>query len=377
MNLPFKHWQRVLTGLGSLALMAVSPAGLALSFQWQENALPDSEMELFGVAASPDRLLALGRIGTSPDSEPVAATSTDGLDWQIVDIGLAGRFGVDILHTDDGFIISLEDGSLRIGDLGDGGWNETTPPDEFRLQSPQLVEHEGRLLLFGRSESLANTSQIIATEDFASWETLYESLAVTSTTALANPVSTGSTMAMRVLPGPPSIPLNNLWFSTDGSNWEDFDGSGLAYLISALTARGAVLHAVAISPSGSDQSLQTLSRGSADADWQRIIHPELQIDSPGPIGGGAPGLVLRAIVDDQQALLTSIDGSSWTLQAFTPSGGIADFVAWRGGWVAVGETAVRGQPQGSVPVPAFSAGGLALLMLGLLLLGRLSLRRAG
>ena len=108
-------------GLGLLLLFSMpSPA---LLFDWQEQPWPAESMQLFKVVASPERLIAIGRVGISPDFEPVAVTSTDGRNWQIGDLGLDGRFASDLIHTDDGFILALEDGSLRIGDPN-RGWDE-------------------------------------------------------------------------------------------------------------------------------------------------------------------------------------------------------------------------------------------------------------
>jgi len=348
----------------------------ALPFEWREAALPVEDMQLTRVAAGPEYLLAIGGIGTLQDFQPLVATSADGLDWRIVDIGLAGRRATDVIHTGDGFIVALDDGSLRIGGL-DRGWTEITPPAEARLTFSSLVEHQGRLLLFGFSEENSRASRVIAGANFQSWEILYERTQVLGAPGFADPVSSGWGLAMHILFGPPSIPFDNLFFSTDGSNWAPFDDGGAGYSVRALSARDSILYA---SVSGSPGTLQIFRRGPDDADWQRFPHPEFQVESSGPMQGGTPGLILGATIDGQRALLASIDGDSWARQGFAPSGAISDFVAWRGGWVGVGESALRGQPQGTTPVPTISTLGLVMLalMLGLFARARFSPRqRAG
>ena len=358
-------------GLGLLLLSSMpSPA---LIFDWQEHPWPAENMQLSKVVASPERLIAIGRVGVSPDFEPVAVTSTDGRNWQIVDLGLAGRSASDLIHTDDGFILALDDGSLRIGDP-DRGWDEIQPPDETRLLSPSVVEHQGRLLLFGQLASNFRTSKIIATPDFMTWEVLWEQSGLFSGPGLFDPISSGTALAMTIFYEPPTVPIGTLLHSGDGLVWEGY-GDGFRLEPTSITSRQGTLFARTRETSGSIHALRILRRGPSDVDWQPIIHPDILVNSSGLIRGGAPGLVLRVAIDGQQALLTGIDGSSWTQQTFKPSSFVFDFSAWRGGWVGVGDTVVLGRPQGSVPVPALSGLGLLLLILSLLALMRFSLRR--
>ncbi|MFN2335136.1 MAG: hypothetical protein ABR550_12020 [Wenzhouxiangellaceae bacterium] len=363
MNLRFLWRKNMLAGLGLVALSMVLTPAHALVFQWQENVLPVEDMRLLRVAASSAHLIAIGRVGNSPDLDPIAATSTNGLDWQIVDIGLAGRFATDIIHGEDGFIVALDDGSLRIGDL-DTGWNEVAPPADLRLQRTRLIEHQGRLLLFGSAASDLRTSRIIALADFQTWSTVFEQTDVTSGTGLSNPASIGSALALLFAPGPPSFPARHLGLSSDGSTWELFESEFTSDTSSIATRQGS-LFAVTRDAFDNAQPLHILRRGPADLEWQQISHPEIIVEAAGPMRGGAPGLVLRATLNGQQALLTSVDGSTWTRQGFTPTRHPVDFVAWRDAWVGVGETALRGQPQGSVAVPALSTLALLLLAAGL------------
>lgn len=371
------HWLQIgaLRALGLGLLLLASMPSLALVFDWQERAWPVENMQLFKVAASPERLLAIGRVGISPDFEPVAVTSTDGRNWQIIDVGLAGRRASDILHTEDGFIVALHDGSLRIGDP-DRGWDEIVPPDGVRMQFPSLVEHQGRLLLFGRLVNIARTSGIIATPDFQTWDVLWEQSDFFVGPGLVDPISSGTALAMTIIFGPPTAPIGGLLHSSDGIVWEgNDDGFGFSLEPTSIASRQGTLYARTRETSGNIHPLRILRRGPSDVDWQPIVHPDFLVNSSGLIRGGAPGLVLRVTIDGEQALLTGIDGDSWTRQAFTPAGFIRDFVAWRGGWVGVGDTVVLGRPQGSVPVPTLSGLGLALLILSLLALTQLSLRR--
>ncbi len=378
MDSQFIDWRRTPARLGlivSATLFSIfsAPAN-ALIFDWQEQAWPAENMELGKVAASPERLIAVGRSGTSPDFEPVAVTSSDGRNWQIVDLGLAGRFVSDILHTDDGFILALEDGSLRIGDP-DQGWDEIVPPDPVRLRSPSLVRHQGRLLLFGLSATIGvRTAMINASTDLQTWETLFSQSGNTFAPFLSSPASTGSALALIFVLPAPAIGIV-LGFSTDGSTWEFCcDGLGGSN-VSSTTVREETLFAVVRDIFQGTQPLRIARRGPSALDWELVLHPEILVESASPIRGGPSGLVIRATIEGQQALLAGVDGSSWTRQAFTPSGFIQDFVAWKGGWVGVGDTVVLGRPQGSVPVPTLSGRGLALLVLLLLTLMRLSLPR--
>lgn len=358
----------------SIVLAITSAPVQAQVFQWQENSWPAEDMHLSKVAASGERLIAVGRIGTSPDFEPVAVTSTDGRNWQIVDLGLAGRFVSDILHTDDGFILALEDGSLRIGDP-DQGWDEIVPPDEVRLRSPSLVKHQGRLLMFGMSATIGvRTAMINASADLQTWETLFSQSGNTIAPFLSDPASTGSALALIFVLPAPAIGIV-LGFSTDGSTWEFCcDGLGGSN-VSSPTVREETLFAVVRDIFQGIQPLRIARRAPSALDWELILHPEILVESASPIRGGPPGLVLRATIEGQQALLAGVDGSSWTRQAFTPSGFTQDFVAWQGGWVGVGDTVVLGRPQGSVPVPTLSIPGVLLLALGLLSLARFSRRQ--
>jgi len=364
MNLLLLRLKGSLAGLGLVILSMVSISGHALPFQWQENLLPVEDMRLHRVAAASGHLIAIGAIGTSPELDPVAATSTDGLVWQIVDIGLAGRFATDIIHSDDGFIVALADGSLRIGDLDGSGWSEVTPPADLRLRSTSLVEHQGRLMLFGLAATSPLTSRIIASADFQTWETVFEMTGVTSPTGLSEPASIGSALALLFTPGPPTIPARGLGVSSDGSTWEIFEG-GFFSDTSSIATRQGILFAVTREIVGGPQPVQILRRGPSDFEWQQIFQSEISAQSAGPLRGGTPGLVLRIMSEGQQVLLTSADGSTWTRQEFTPMGHPVDFVAWRDSWVGVGETALRGQPQGSVPVPVLSTLALLLLAVGL------------
>jgi len=363
------NWQRI--GLVLAALMTATAPAHGLVFQWQENPWPEPDMQLGRVAASPDVLIATGSRGVSPAVEPVAVSSIDGRDWQIIDIGMDGRTATDLIYTGTGFIVALEDGNLLIGDV-DEGWNEVAPPAELRQQSPDVLEHQGRILLFGRVASDPETSQVIATEDFGTWELVWERTLVTGGSSPNEPVSSGAAIAMGLLPGPPAAPVNQLLFSMDGGNqWETFNGGQADFDLGALAVRGPTLYGVGRDPLQGVQPLQTLRRTPPEPDWQRVFHPDIQVENPGPIRGGAPGLVLQARVAGQHALLTSSDALSWTPQSFTPSAAISDFVAWRDGWVGVGQAAVLGLPQASVPVPGLSRTGIAMMMLSLLALALL------
>ena len=208
MNSQFIDWRRMPARSGLIVAAALfsffSLSAHALIFDWQEQAWPAENMQLFKVAASPERLLAIGRVGVSPDFEPVAVTSTDGRNWQIIDLDLAGRLVSDILHTDDGFILALEDGSLRIGGP-DQGWDEIVPPDEARLRLASVVDHQGRILLFGQRVSSFRTSRIVGTEDFLSWDVLWEGSDLFVGPFLIDPVSSGAALAMMTISGPPTV----------------------------------------------------------------------------------------------------------------------------------------------------------------------------
>jgi hypothetical protein len=377
MNSKFTYRKRMPTGFSPFVLAVVlsiaSSPVQAQVFQWQENSWPAEDMNLSKVAASAERLIAVGRTGTSPDFAPVAVTSTDGRNWQIVDVGLAGRFVSDILHTEQGFILALEDGSLRIGDP-DQGWDEIVPPDEARLRLASVVEHQGRILLFGQLVSNFRTSRIVATADFLAWDLLWEGSDLFVGPFLIDPISNGTALAMSIVFGPPAFPIAGLLYSSDGIDWEGHD-DGFRLAPTSIATRQGTLFARTRETSGNIHPLRILQRGPGDVDWQPIIHPDFLVNSSGLIRGGPPGLVLQVTIDGQQALLAGVDGSSWTRQGFTPSGLTQDFVAWQGGWVGVGDTALLGRPQGSVPVPTISIPGLLLLALGLLALARFSRRQ--
>ncbi|GAB4177636.1 MAG: hypothetical protein Kow0020_13610 [Wenzhouxiangellaceae bacterium] len=356
----------------ALALCLLPITGFAQSFIWREQPLPIEHMTLEKVAASPELLLAVGFTGTTlMDRVPVAAISDDGLDWVPVDIGLNGRDARDVIHRGNQFIVALEDGALLSGHP-DQGFVEITPPEELRSNHPILIEFQDQLWLVGNGPytgGIGPLLQVVATPDLNNWTLFDEGYGVLR----GRGVRGAGRIAFTGWIAPPGIG-GLLSYSRDGLVWKEFMVDGIG-VISPNRLRIAGREDALITMYQSWQDPQTWYAARLDIDSEDwIIAPlDPELGRPDTVAGGPPGFVAAFFFDDAPLrVMTSGNGLSWNDQNFSSSAHISAFVAWRGGWVGVGETAIRGLPATALAVPAISpaAGWLLIVAVMLTVLGR-------
>ena len=356
-----------------LALAASQTAHGAALF-WDESPLPLRDIEFVQVASSGATLLASARSVDEPSSPTMLFTSNDGLDWTLIDPGLAGRAIDAVGFALDRFVVVLNDGHLLVGDDA-ASWSALPGPVDRRLKEISLLEHSGRIWLLARWDlgDLA-TVGLISSADFAEWTVEYSTESSgTFVPSLRGLAAGGGTFAATWFPPPPTGPTLRLTVALNEDDWLFASPRGPAVASRQVVWNGSAFMAIA-SQNGSSTALG-LVRGTPDGVFDFVVRPG-HVGRFSSLRGGPDGLILQQS-GGANRLLTSSNGIEWFAQPAIPTGTFRDFVRWQGGWVGVGTTTIRGLPAQARPVPALSLSGLITVSLGLVLAGAFAVIRNG
>ena len=365
----------------ALVLLAATTVAHGTALTWQERPLPDPDVRFLQVASSGTTLLARAHDPDDPFGPGLLFTSDDGLDWAPIDPGLAGR-GIDAIgFALDHFVVITNDGELLLSGDDAVSWSTRPATVDPSASIQGVVEHEGRLWLLARWRFGPAAAELVSSADFIEWTSEYssEAIGVLFDPILGNLTAGDGALALTKKAPPPALTTGAvLAMSSDGPDWLSFSDSnppaGPPVSPDGIAWNGSAFIALAAPPlDGSPTPLQIVQR-TPDGNSDVFEHPD-RVGRFRTLRGGPDGLLVQQLDDDARRLWTSRDGTDWFEEPIVPSGTFLDFARWKGGWVGVGTTTIRGVPQQALPVPALPLGGLIVLALGMALAGAVAAAR--
>jgi hypothetical protein len=372
---------RAAAWLTAVVLLASTTVAHATALIWQERPLPDPDVRFLQVVSSGTTLLARAYDPDDPFGPGLLFTSDTGLDWAPIDPGLADR-GIDAIgFALDHFVVITDDGELLLSGDDAASWSARPAAVDPSARILGVVEYESRLWLLAKVNFEAIAAKLISSADFIEWTTEYSSEAtgVLFDPILGNLTAGNGALALTKMAPAPALTIGAvLAMSSDGPDWLSFGGSnppaGPPVSPGGIAWNGSAFIALAAPPlDGSPTPLQIVQR-TPDGNSDVFEYPD-RVGKFRTLHGGPDGLLVQQLDDDTRRLWTSLDGGDWFEEPIVPSGTFRDFARWKGGWVGVGTTTIRGVPQQALPVPTLPLGGLIVLAIGFALAGTFAAAR--
>ena len=369
---PFGGVAAVLTAIVLLASATIAN-GTALI--WQERPLPDPDVRFLQVASSGTTLLAHADRPDDPFGPGLLFSSDDGLDWTPIDPGLTGRSIDAIGFVLDHFVVITEDGELLLSNDDAASWSTRPAAVDPSANIRGVVEQENRVWMLATWRFGPIAAELVSSADFVEWTTEYSSEAtgVLFDPILGNLTAGDGALALTKKAPPPAVTTGAvLALSSDGPDWLSFSDSnppaGPPVSPGGLAWNGSAFVGLAAPPlDGSPTPLQIVQR-TPDGNSDVFEYPD-RVGKFRTLHGGPDGLVVQQLDDDAHRLWTSRDGGDWFEEPIGPIGTFFDFARWKGGWVGVGTTTIRGVPRQALAVPTLPLGGLTVLAIVLALAG--------
>ncbi len=364
--------------LMAFALIASMQAAHGMTLSWEERPLPGPEIRFEQVASSGSVLLARAVAIDDPIGPGLLFTSSDGLDWTPIDPGLAGRSIDAIGYALDRFVVVLDGGRLLLGSGDATSWSSQPPPFNEFLDVESVIEHDGEVWMLAQWFTDLPRAGLISSADFATWARVYVTTfeGITFVPGLSGLAAGGDVFATTSTAPPPSVSVGAAFtISSDGPDWLAPGGAGPVVRSGGVAWNGSVFIAAAAEPFDGSSAPLRLVRRTPDGDTELVEQPD-RVGRFRSLRGGPEGLILQRLDDDANELLTSLDGTEWSMEPTVPTGSFRDFVRWQDGWVGVGTTSIRGIPPPAIAVPALTSIGLMFLAFGLVIAGAVAVRRA-
>lgn len=355
------------------ALIVPSPVH-AQQFDWQEFVLPE-DVELTAIAASPNRLIAVGYIGDLENGPGVIYTSTDGFGWQPIDIGADEIRFTSIAYIENRWLIARDDGNLQTS--ADGlNWNTITIPDDLKSVWNSIVSLGDELLLIGNSdlaELPGPLTRVLATSDLTNWEVKFESPGGFGGIYLFGVVSSGQRLTGLFYPTVIGSPFIYLTSSDDGTNWFGYGEQGVQGIDLAWDGR-RFLTLRAVNPDA-----PSIGELLTDDTWQFTNYPDVASFNYNVIAASGPNLIIRSRFESAPLITSPDGGRTWFVQEtvdLTAGGRAVSFVKWQSRWIGVGQSIISGTLELPRSVSVLS-GWSWLVLVGLMLVASIiALRRA-
>lgn len=353
------------------SILVFSNQAEAQVFEWQEFVLSE-DTYLTNIAASPERLIAIGYIGTPEFGNGIAYTSEDGIEWEILDIGSGDVQLAEVVFFRNRWMVSSADGLLHTS--SDGlNWSTIDIPEPLRLRWNSIVELNDEIVLIGNGGVLIPdpSARVIASTDLENWQLRYES----SIGPLGGPliVKAASSGQLLVGLGLFPAPVINLSFvsltSSDGSNWV----SSNFRLEDVVWNRDRFMGIWLWEP-----PLNPIAEFIPDGEWQFPDFSEAAEIQYQTLGADSSNLILSGTEGPAQLIASADGGQTWAVQdinGLQTRGFVPEFVRWQNGWVGVGESIIFGTPPEPQTVPALSGWAVQVLGLLLVLIAFVALRR--
>lgn len=374
---PNRSFPRMAASLMSVALIACVQAVHGMELTWEERPLPRPDVRFEQVVSSGSLLLARAVVIDDPIGPGLLFTSDNGLDWTPIDPGLAGRSIDAIGYALDRFVVVLDGGQLLLGSGDAGSWFTRPAPDEEFLDVNHVIEHGGRVWVLARWRTGMPRAGLLSIADFETWTPAYLTTfdGVTFVPGLSGLAAAGGVFATTRTDPPPSVPFGAaLTITSDGSDWLVSGGVGPLVHSGGVAWNGSAFLAVAAGPFDGSSAPLRLVRRTPNGETDIVKQPEW-VGRFRSFRGGPDGLIVQRLDDEANELLTSSDGTKWSMEPTVPTGSFRDFIRWQDGWVGVGTTAIRGVPQQATPVPTLAPFGLMLLAFVLVITSSVATRR--
>jgi len=357
--------------LCAIGLLSWSSNIKAQDLDWSSFSIPDSVF-LTAVAASPTRLVAIGFEGEPEFGAGVAFTSTSGSDWQPLDVGHETQQLQEVVYLRDRWLISRSDGLLH--QSFDGiEWSVISIPEALRSRWFSIVELNGEVVLVGTPGLFLQgpSVRVIASKDLLNWQLRYER---TDDNDLGGPfflqtVSSGSELVSVVFTFEGSFTRRRSWTSFDGEKWQEGDQALEDVIWFDDRFLGIALWDGKTNPIG-----QRLQGG----DWD---FPAFQTDAERKfqvLARNGTRLIMSSGAQEPRLVLSSDLGQTWApanLSTVDAQAYVGSLIAWRGGWVGVGNGVILGAPIALRSVPALSWQSFIVLVFGVFLASLSFVRR--
>ena len=326
------------------------------------------------MAASSDRLIAIGYLGNFEDGSGVMYTSIDGFGWQPIDIGADEIRFTSIAYIENRWLIARDDGNLQTS--VDGlNWNTITIPDDLKSVWNSIVSLGDELLLIGNSdlaELPGPLTRVLATSDLTNWEVKFESPGGFGGIYLFGVVSSGQRLTGLFYPTVIGSSFIYLTSSDDGTNWFGYGEQGVQGIDLAWDGR-RFLTLRAVNPDA-----PSIGELLTDDTWQFTNYPDVASFNYNVIAASGPNLIIRSRFESAPLITSPDGGRTWFVQEtvdLTAGGRAVSFVKWQSRWIGVGQSIISGMPQEPQTVPALSSWALGVLGLLLVLITFVALRR--
>ncbi|NKI35507.1 hypothetical protein HFP89_10045 [Wenzhouxiangella sp. XN79A] len=365
----------------AIVLLASATIAHGTALIWQERPLPTPDVQFLQVASSGTMLLARGFDIDEPFGPGLLFISDNGLDWTPIDPGLAGRSVDAIGFALDHFVVITEDGELLLGNDDAASWSTRPAAVDPSASIRGVVEHERRVWMLATWRFGPAAAELVSSADFIDWTTEYssEAIGVLFDPILGNLTAGDGALALTKMSPPPAVTTGAaLALSSDGPDWLSFSSNnppaGPPVSPGGLAWNGSAFVGLAAPPlDGSPTPLQIVQR-TPDGNSDVFEYPD-RVGKFRTLHGGPDGLVVQQLDDDAHRLWTSRDGTDWFEESVVPSGTFRGFARWKGGWVGVGTTTIRGVPRQALPIPTLPLGGLTVLAIVLALAGSVAVAR--
>lgn len=364
-------FSRVFAFLFLASIFSFGNPAEAQVFDWQEIELPEG-VELTDVAALPDRLIAIGHAGAPEAHNGVVFTSINGFDWQPLEIEADGVSFIAVAFVRGQWLIGRSDGDLQQS-IDGLNWSIISLPDTLKSSWNSILEIDDEIVLVGTGGG-AN-SRVVSTADLENWQLRYENApgpGGIGGSFLRNIVGSAQQLVGLGVTPAPSIPLPRLYSSADGSGWESnqifaYDVAWNGERFVAIWLWEPPLNPIASLKPGDDWIFPTFS------DAAEIRYSTIAANRNYVLLEGRTELAPKSIV------ISSDGGNRWVEQdisQLSPEDTTREMIAWKGGWVGVGDSIILGTPQPPQAVPALSVWAVLVFSLALSLIAFVGLRRS-